>query len=142
MNKKIVLGILSIVFVASICICIYIFMPEKIEGKSKNEIWKVEYTEVNNNTIGHGGIVSVEQLTEDKLDVKKISFYKNHERLSEITNFMDKKDDIDGTVYTLNPFSYPDIYMGDAPDKHASYFVEIIWTNASGKNFTESINLK
>lgn len=139
MNKKIVLGILSIVVVASICI--YIFMPEKIEGKSENEIWNVEYTEVNNNNIGHGGIVSVEQLTEDKLDVRKISFYKNHERISEITNFMDEKD-IDGTVYTLNPFSYPDIYMGGAPDKHASYFVEIIWTNSSGKKFTESISLK
>lgn len=51
---------------------------------------------------------------------------------------MDIKD-IDGTVYTLHLFSYPGIYMGDVPDKHASYIAEIIWRNASGENLLNQL---
>ncbi|MEG0259927.1 MAG: hypothetical protein RR651_08655, partial [Lysinibacillus sp.] len=85
--------------------------------------------------------VSVTQLDEKEINVKKLEFLENNKVISDRTEFY-KGRDIDGDEYSLHPFSYPDLYYGDEPKNDSSYFVGIVWENAQGETHEDKIELK
>lgn len=137
--KKIYLLMLLIIILVGIVT--FIISPTSIKGISTDGMWKVVYKKINEVEAGNAWKVSVTQLNDKEVIVKKLEFLENDKGISDRTEFYEGRD-IDGTEYTLHPFSYPDLYYGEEPKKNASYSVVIIWTDAQGKTYDEKIELK
>ena len=56
------------------------------------------------------------QKDKENLIVKKLKFIEDTQVLTEQTE-SHKFEDINGKMYTLHPFSYPELYLGYAPKK-------------------------
>ncbi len=117
------------------------FYENKIDGSSENSVWKAEYVEEKIGGSSIGWIANVDQKNDEKLTVKKLELIKNGKVMAEQTEFKEFKD-INGKNYTLHPFSYPELYGGDAPEKEDSYHVRIILEDHANKEHTDEIELK
>lgn len=112
-----------------------------MKGSSKDGTWKVLFQEQGPGSLEGGWMLSVEQNTTEKLNVKKLTFLEGEKVIVSKTEFSDWVDNVDGTVYTLHPFSYPALFFGDPPKEDLSYQVQIVWKSADGKEQMESITL-
>lgn len=117
------------------------FYDKSLKGLSEDSTWKVVYKKIKGVEAGGAWGVSVVQENKHELIVEKITFLENNQVITDRAEFYEGVD-IDGTKYTLHPFSYPDLYLGDKPKKDATYYVEIIWEDESGKKLEEKIELK
>lgn len=117
------------------------FSTPNIKGTSDDGTWKVVYKKINEVEAGGAWVVSVTQADEKEVNVKKLEFLENNKVISDRNEFYEGTD-IDATVYTLHPFSYPDLYYGDAPKEESSYFVVITWEDAQDKAHEDKIELK
>ncbi len=136
-NSYIILIVLAV-----FAVFIYLsYSTPSLEGTSKNDIWRVTYKKYKESDGAMGWKVAVEQKNKKKVNVKKIVFLEDHKKLSEQTEFYSGKD-IDGTVYSLHPFSYPDLYLGSAPKKNHIYYVTITWEDNKGKTYMDKVKLE
>ncbi|MFL0507477.1 hypothetical protein ACH0B5_17180 [Ureibacillus sp. 179-F W5.1 NHS] len=135
-------GVLVLTIIIAIgCFVFWTNSQNKLQGTSENEIWEAEYK---NEKIGGSSIgwkVSVQQLNKEELTVKKLLFLEDDKKIFEQLKFQNGID-IDGTKYSLHPFSYPNLYFGDAPKDNVDYTIEIVWVDQSGNEHTDKIELK
>ncbi|MFJ8261101.1 hypothetical protein ACIQ4I_03950 [Rummeliibacillus sp. NPDC094406] len=110
-------------------------------GNSENGMWKAMYKEQKIGGTPIGWLASIKQKNNEKVTVKKLKFLEEDKILVERTEFYEGRDDVDGTKYSLHPFSYPDIYLGDAPKESLSYQIQIIWEDSSGNEYNDKIKL-
>lgn len=129
------------IIIAVGCVVFWVNSSNKLQGTSENGIWEAEYK---NEKVGGSSIgwkVSVQQQNKEELTVKTVEFLEDEITIYEKSEFQNGED-IDGTKYTLHPFSYPDLYFGDGPKDNTNYTVEIVWVDQSGKEHTDKIVLK
>ncbi|MGG0655361.1 hypothetical protein [Rummeliibacillus pycnus] len=135
----------ALVFTVTLVILAFVYWDyteSTMKGNSENGIWKAMYKEQKIGGSSIGWLASIKQKNKEKITVKKIKFLEEDKVLVERTEFYEGRDDIDGTVYSLHPFSYPDIYLGDAPKEGNSYQIQIIWEDSSGKEHNDNIKLE
>ena len=137
MKKKYFIVVLLIIFLG---IIYFTFSTSSMKGVSDNGTWRVVYKKIKEIEAGGSWRVSVTQVDEKEVNVKKLEFLENDKVISERNEFYEGRD-IDGTEYTLHPFSFPDLYYGDAPKKDFSYSVIIIWEDEQGKTHEDKIEL-
>lgn len=131
--------ILSVIAIFAV-LFYFTFPAPHMKGSAHH--WKVTYTKNNAQTDGiRGWTLSIKQKDQQQVHVKEIAFLDDQQIVAHQTQFSDYKD-IDGTVYTLHPFSYPDLYIGDAPKKGHTYTVKIKWIDTEGDLHKETIHLK
>lgn len=138
MKKSYLIIGLIIIFVGIIS---FTFSTPSLKGSSDDDTWKVVYKKIKEVEAGGAWKVSVTQVDDKKVNVKKLEFIENDKVISDRDEFYEGKD-IDGTEYSLHPFSFPDLYYGDAPQKGSSYFVIILWEDEQGKTHEDKIELK
>ncbi len=130
------------VFVLAIAGFIYWdYSTHTMKGSSKDGTWKVLFQEQGPGSLEGGWMLSVEQKTTEELTVKKLAFLEGEEVIVSKTEFSDWVDNVDGTVHTLHPFSYPDLFFGDPPTDNISYQVQIVWQGPDGEEQMEYITL-
>lgn len=138
MKKSYLIVMLLIILLG---IIYFTFSTSSMKGASDNGTWEVVYKKVKEIEAGGAWKVSVTQVDEKEVNVKKLEFLENDKVISVRNEFYEGRD-IDGTEYSLHPFSFPDLYYGDAPKKDFSYFVIIIWEDEQGKTHEDKIELK
>lgn len=116
------------------------YKNNRIEGTSGDGMWEAVYKNQKQSGLSWGWIASVEQTNEKEVTVKQLEFLEDGRIVVTRTEFQEFVD-IDGAEYTLHPFSYPHLYLGDAPKENLSYEVRIVWEDDSGKVHTDSIKL-
>ena len=116
------------------------YQNNRIEGTSGDGMWEAVYKNHKQGGLSSGWIASVEQTNEKEVTVKQLEFLEEGRIVVTRTEFQEFVD-IDGAEYTLHPFSYPHLYLGDAPKENLSYEVRIVWEDGSGKVHTDSIKL-
>jgi hypothetical protein len=121
---------------------IYLSFPApSLKGSSDDGTWKVVYKKMKEIEAGGAWVVSVTQTDDEEVNVEKLEFLENDKVISDRDEFYEGKD-IDDTVYTLHPFSFPDLYYGEPPNEDSTYFVVIRWKDAHGKTHEDKIELK
>lgn len=118
------------------------YSSKTMKGSSGDGIWKVLFHEQGPGSLQGGWLLSVEQETKEELTVKRLTFLEGEEVIVSRTEFSNYVDNLDGTVYSLHPFSYPDLFFGDPPKDDVSYQVQIVWENPHGDEQKETITLK
>lgn len=118
------------------------YTESTMKGNSENGIWKAVYKKQRIGGTPIGWKASIEQKNKENITVKKLRFLEDGKVLVETTTFYEGRDTVDGTEYSLHPFSYPDLYFGDAPKKGLSYQIQIIWEDRSGNAHNDQIKLK
>lgn len=142
MKRKNSYAVLIVLAIFAVFIYFSFFTTPSVKGISDNNMWKVTYKKNKEEFDGvRGWKASVKQINKTKVKVKKIEFLENNKELAEKKEFHNEKD-IDGTEYSLHPFSYPDLYLGDAPKKNYTYYIRITWEDNKGKTHTDKIELK
>ncbi|MGM9948715.1 MAG: hypothetical protein ACI33P_01250 [Lysinibacillus sp.] len=117
------------------------YTNNRIKGTSEDGMWEAVYKNQKQGGISFGWSASIEQTNEKEVTVKQLEFLEDGRVVVTRTEF-EEMTDIDGAEYTLHPFSYPQLYLGDAPKENLSYEVRIVWEDDSGKEHTDRIKLE
>ncbi|WP_397538945.1 hypothetical protein [Rummeliibacillus pycnus] len=117
------------------------YTESTMKGSSENGMWKAMYKEQRIGGTPIGWLASIKQKNNETVTVKKLIFLEEDKVLVERTEFYEGRDNVDGTEYSLHPFSYPDLYLGDAPKEGLSYQIQIIWEDSSGNEYNDKIKL-
>ena len=117
------------------------YTNNRIEGTTEDGMWEAVYKNKKQGGRSFGWIASIEQTTEKEITVKQLEFLEEGRIVVTRTQF-EEFVDIDGTEYTLHPFSISNFYSGNAPRENLSYEVRIVWEDESGKEHTDRIKLE
>lgn len=138
MKKSYLIIVLIIIFVG---IIYFAFSTPSLKGTSDDGTWKVVYKKIKEAEAGGAWLVSVTQVDDKEVNVKKLQFIENDKLITDRDEFFEGRD-TDDTVYTLHPFSYPRLYFGEPPNEDSIYFVVIIWEDEKGKTHEDKIELR
>lgn len=138
MRKRSLISLIVAVIV--IFSAIYLYRSSgRITGTSNDDMWKAAYIENRDAIEPTGWVASLKQKNKEEVEVKKLRFLEDDKVLAEHSKFHQGRSE-DGIEYSRHPFSYPDFYLGDSPNKSHEYKVQITYQK-EGRDYEDTIVL-